>query len=63
MNAFNEYREANAGSAAQRREAEKAQDAADEEGYLERFADDGGSWISVEQCEDAYFKKGQLLTR
>jgi hypothetical protein len=63
MNAFNEYRDANEGTAVKRREMEKAQDAADENECLERFADDGGSWINVEQCEEAYFKKSQSPPR
>ena len=63
MSAFNEYRDSNAGPAVRRREAEKAKDAADEEDGLERFADDGGSWIGVEQCEESHVKKAQSTTR
>jgi hypothetical protein len=58
MNARKEIRDA-ARPDAERRQAEKAQDLADDCEDLERFADDGGSWINVEQSEDAYFRKNQ----
>jgi hypothetical protein len=48
MNALEKCRKAKNDVAAQRRaadEAEKAKDAADHCDALERFADDGGSWI------------------
>jgi len=48
MNALDNRRGAKTDSAAQQRvadEAEKARDAADHCDALERFADDGGSWI------------------
>ena len=63
MNAFNEYRDANSGSAVRRREAEKARDAAEEEEELERFADDGGSWLNVGQSDEDYRRKSQLAAR
>lgn len=53
MNALNKCRDAKSKSAAQRRaaaETKSAQDAADHCDALERYADDGGSWICPPQA-------------
>ena len=55
MIAINEFRD----FIAKRREAEAAKDEED----LERFADDGGSWIDVEEDEESFFQLNQFVTR
>jgi len=56
MNALDNRHGAKTDSAARRRaaeEAEKAKDAADRCDALERFADDGGSWICPPSNEES----------